>query len=246
MGQLGYGAMLTWYDIAAGGDAEHEHWHSHEHIAERVGIAGFLKGRRFFALSGTPKYLIAYDVENFETLTSEEYLRRLNNPTPWTRDGVAAMRNTNRTLCRVTGSFGIGIGSTLLSIRLSPAPSKAEELSQWLVGGVLPGLAQKPGLVSATLLEGDEAASRTETEEKRLRSRPDDIADWVILVDGYDAEAVKSLCDGELSQARLEEHGAAPGQTVGVYILAHTISNGDLASPHQTAVRADAGSSRIQ
>ncbi len=37
MGQLGYAAMLTWHDVTAGGDDEHEHWHSHEHIAERVG-----------------------------------------------------------------------------------------------------------------------------------------------------------------------------------------------------------------
>jgi len=145
MGQLGYAAMLTWHDVTAGGDDEHEHWHSHEHIAERVGINGFLRGRRFVSLSGTPKYLIVYDVESFETLISDGYLRRLNNPTPWTRGGVAAMQNTNRTLCRVTGSFGTGIGSMLLSIRLSPAPGKAEELSQRLLGGVLPDLAQEPG-----------------------------------------------------------------------------------------------------
>ena len=239
MGQLGYAAMLTWHDVTAGGDDEHEHWHSHEHIAERVGINGFLRGRRFVSLSGTPKYLIVYDVESFETLISDGYLRRLNNPTPWTRGGVAAMQNTNRTLCRVTGSFGTGIGSMLLSIRLSPAPGKAEELSQRLLGGVLPDLAQEPGFVGAALLEGDEAASRTETEEKRLRNQPDDIADWVILVDGYDAEAVKSLRDGVLSQARLEQHGAAPIQTVGIYNLVHAISEGDLVSPHQTASRSD-------
>lgn len=245
MGQLGYGAMLTWYDIAAGGDAEHEHWHSHEHIAERVGITGFLRGRRYVAVSGTPKYLITYDVESLETLTSEKYLHRLNHPTPWTKAGAAAMLNTNRTLCRVTGSFGLGIGAVLLSIQLSPEPGKAEELRQWLVGEVLPGLAQKPGLVSAVLLEADEAASRTETEEKRLRGQPDNIADWVILVDGYDTEGVKSLRDGELSQARLEEHGAAPAQTAGVYRLVHSMSDGDLTSPHQTANRAGTGSSGV-
>ena len=149
------------------------------------------------------------------------------------------MQNTNRTLCRVTGSFGTGIGSMLLSIRLSPAPGKAEELSQRLLGGVLPDLAQEPGFVGAALLEGDEAASRTETEEKRLRNQPDDIADWVILVDGYDAEAVKSLRDGVLSQARLEKHGAAPIKTVGNYNLVHAIRTGDLVSPHQTASGSD-------
>ncbi len=228
MGQLGDGAMVTWCDFEDEGDPEHDHWHTHQHIPERVGIPGFLRGRRFVAVSGAPKYFITYDVENMGTLTSEGYLQRLNNPTPWSRVEVAKMRNLNRTLCRVTGNFGIGIGSTLLSIRLGPAPGKAEELRQWLVGGVLPGLAQKPGLVSASLLEGDEAASRIETEEKRLRGRPDDIADWVILVDGYDAEAVKSVRDGELSQARLEEHGATQVQTVGVYYLAHSVNESEL------------------
>ncbi len=96
-------------------------------------------------------------------------------------------------------------------------------------------LAKEPGLVGATLLEGDEAASRTETEEKRLRSRPDDIADWVILVDGYDAEVVKSVRNGEFSHAQFEEHGATPVQTVGIYNLVHTINDSDLVGPHQPA-----------
>lgn len=85
MGLLGEAAMVAWYDIAPEATSEHDDWHSHEHMPERLGIPGFLRGRRWVAPSGSPQYFVMYEVENFETLTSKPYLERLNNPTPWSK-----------------------------------------------------------------------------------------------------------------------------------------------------------------
>ncbi|MEK7837136.1 MAG: hypothetical protein AAB328_04045, partial [candidate division NC10 bacterium] len=58
------GAVLAiWNDIAPGGDAEFNHWHTREHVPERVGIAGFLRGRRYEALAGSPRYFTLYEAE---------------------------------------------------------------------------------------------------------------------------------------------------------------------------------------
>jgi hypothetical protein len=34
MALLGQGAFAAWHGIAAGREADYDHWHSHEHIAE--------------------------------------------------------------------------------------------------------------------------------------------------------------------------------------------------------------------
>ena len=228
MGLLGAGAFVGWWDIADGELANYEQWHSQEHMPERVGIPGILRGRRYLVNGEGPRYLVTYEVDEVGTLTSEAYLSRLNNPTPWTREVTATMQGMARTLCRVTGSFGAGFGSTLLLIRLSPLPGKAETLRQWLSTEGLSGLVDERGLVSASLVEGDREASSVESEEKRVRGRPDDIADWMILVDGYDLKAVKSVRDVGLSRDRIEERGGAQIRTVGIYDLACVVSGTDV------------------
>ncbi|MEE8364122.1 MAG: DUF4286 family protein [Dehalococcoidia bacterium] len=69
------GLLLVMMDI----DPEHEEdfnrWYDEEHVPERLAIPGFLSGRRFRALDGTPKYLALYDLESPEVLQSEAYRR---------------------------------------------------------------------------------------------------------------------------------------------------------------------------
>jgi hypothetical protein len=109
MALLGKGVLAIWNDIAPGGEAEFNHWHTRERVPERVGVPGFLRGRRYVAVSGSPKYFTLYETESVETLAGSEYLARLNDPTPRTRRALPLFRNTNRTACRVTLSqTGLG------------------------------------------------------------------------------------------------------------------------------------------
>ena len=226
MGLLGEGAMVFWWEVD-GDQADHDAWHSHEHLQERLRVPGFLRGRRGTGVSGAAGYFVMYEVENLAILTSKPYLDRLNNPTPWSQKIMSRFRYMNRTLCRVVASFGAGIGTELLTIQLAPAADQAETLRDWLVADALPGLAQQPGIVGAHLLEADEAASRTETEEKRLRESEDEIADWVVLLEGYDAEGIRSVSKGLLSEASLTEHGASSDPVSARYRLVHAMSDRD-------------------
>lgn len=44
------GVMLLLFDVAPGAVAEHDAWHTHEHMPERLRIPGFLQGTRWIAV----------------------------------------------------------------------------------------------------------------------------------------------------------------------------------------------------
>ena len=65
---LGSAAMLLSFDIVPDAAAEHDHWHTFEHLPERLSIPGFLRGTRWIALEGQPRYLVLYEVAQLATL----------------------------------------------------------------------------------------------------------------------------------------------------------------------------------
>jgi hypothetical protein len=229
MSLLGEGALVIWHDIAAGCESDYNEWHSKEHMLERVAVAGFRRGHRYQARSGSPKFLNLYEVETLATLTSQPYLERLNHPTPWSRKAMGYIRNNNRTLCRVVASVGNGICAEFLTIQLAGAPGRSGALGRWLTQAI-PALAERPGVLGAHYLEGDLTASRTETEEKRLRAGSDAIADRVVLVGGYDADALAEVRRTVLASAALVAQGAEETQQAAIYRLLHCITEADIAT----------------
>src|SRR4029453_7975918 len=89
----GSAVLASWNDIAPGGDAEFDHWHTTEHIPERVSVPGFLRGRRYNAIAGNPTYFTLYETDTVAVLQSPAYLARLNAPTPWTAKCIQLFRN---------------------------------------------------------------------------------------------------------------------------------------------------------
>jgi hypothetical protein len=225
---LGKGVAAIWHNVAKEFQADYNHWHCYEHVPERVGIPGFLRGRRYVAIEGEPEFFHFYETESLETLTSKGYLDRLNNPSDWTRRVGPNIKDNNRTLSTVAASLGIGGGAAILTGRLQAAPGRDAELSGWLTNVALPTLDGQPGIVAAHLLQGDQASSATQTEEKAMRDRPDDVADWVLFVEGIEAEPLDRLWrGGPLSEASLLEHGASKA-ALGTYRLHFTLSAEDL------------------
>ncbi|MCX5544123.1 hypothetical protein M3A49_32370 [Paraburkholderia sp. CNPSo 3076] len=76
-------------------------WHTREHLVERLGISGFLRGRRFVQTDASTRYLIMYDVESLAALSQQEYVDRLNNPSPWTRAILPTFRDGKRSAYRL-------------------------------------------------------------------------------------------------------------------------------------------------
>ncbi len=205
MSLLGKAAMLLSFDIAPEALPEHDDWHTHEHLPERLAIPGFLRGTRWVALQGQPRYVVLYEVDQLGVLASDAYLQRLNHPSPWTSKMMPHYRGMTRGLCSVIGSHGLGMGHVGLLVRLAPADGAKAALKQWLADVVLPGLPARPGLGSAHLLEGALAAPMT--NEQRIRGA-DAGVDWALFVTGYSRESLEVLAESELGKTQLEARGA--------------------------------------
>jgi hypothetical protein len=202
---LGQAAMLLSFDVAAEAIAEHDDWHTHEHLPERLAIPGFLRGTRWVALRGAPRYFVLYEVARLDVLTSDAYLQRLNNPTPWTSKIMPHYRAMSRGFCAVSGSFGFGLGHVAVLLRFKP-PSAAAPTRAWLLGEVLPQLPAKPGIGSVHLLE--RALTPPMTNEQRIRGG-DAGVDWAIVVTGYHEDAVASVNLSGLEQREAGDFLAA-------------------------------------
>ena len=72
---LGRGVLAVWIEVDAKNQQELNNWYTHEHLPERAGIQGFLRGRRYVASdsagsTGDVKYFVLYETDTTETLAS--------------------------------------------------------------------------------------------------------------------------------------------------------------------------------
>src|SRR5690348_7480272 len=136
---LGSAAMLLSFGIDPDAVGEHDDWHTHEHLPERLAIQGFLRGTRWVAMGTQRRYLVLYEVATLATLTSSAYLERLNNPTAWTSAMMPHYRDMTRGLCSLQGSFGLGMGHLAYLVRFEARADSEGSLQEWLLNETLPG-----------------------------------------------------------------------------------------------------------
>ena len=228
MALAGRGVLAIWNGIADEAEADFVAWHVREHIPERVAVPGFLRGRRYVAEVGRPKYFNFYEVEAPETLTSPAYLERLNAPSDWTRRVVRHFKDTSRTICTVSLSRGEGDGGLIAALRLEATPGAGGDLARTIEdAGAEPALGE-PGIVAVHLLEGQPDAGG-QTAEKALRDRPDEQAAWILLVEATDRAPLDRVLAGPASAAALAAVGLASPETGrGLYRLQYALARGDL------------------
>jgi len=215
-----------WWDMATEHRVEFEDWHSHEHFPERMSIPGFLRGSRWASSAGDERFFVMYELDVYETLTSPQYLARLNDPTPWSTKMMPRHRNMVRSQCRVMESFGGGIAKSIVTARVSPKPGEADTLRDWLTD-VLASVAGGPGITGGHLLQ-TQTPNVDATQEQKIRGGADAIADWIVLVNGYDAQALANVMSTRISSASLAAAGTAPGALTSLYNLSYTLTSRDL------------------
>ena len=195
MALLGSAAIAMWWDIAPAHRIEFEDWHSHQHFPERLSIPGFLRGSRW--ASSSEGFFVMYELETYDILTSPHYLQRLNNPTPWSTMMMPHHRNMVRSQCRVIESYGGGIAGSLLAVRTSPEASQAVAARAALME-VLRQVPNAIGLTGGHLLLTD-TPKLAQTKEQAIRGGNDAVADWIVVVCGYDARALEDLAATKLA-----------------------------------------------
>jgi hypothetical protein len=207
MGFLGKGLLAVWNDIPSAVETRFNGWYRDEHLAERVGLPGFRRGRRYRALDGAPAYGALYECEAPEAMASDAYRARLDDPTPMTSEMLAQFVNMHRTVCRVASTAGRGVGGALAALR--PDGNAAAKG----FADAIPGLLESPGIVAAHLCEGVPELTHNDSAETRVRQGPDQIETWLALVEGTDKASLRA---------------ALGSQRAAYYELIHVIHADDL------------------
>ena len=112
------GILAIWHDVGEAIGDEYERWYFGEHLPERVGVPGFVAGRRYEAVTGAPRFLTYYEGTSPEVFVSKFYMDRLNDPTPLTTRVLRHFRDTNRTVCRRTWEAGAIRGAWGVAVRV--------------------------------------------------------------------------------------------------------------------------------
>ena len=225
MSLSGTGAVAIWHDIAAEGRGEFYAWHGCEHMPERVGISGFLRGRRYIALDADLEFFNLYETRDAAVVRGDDYRARLNSPTPWTLSAVPHFRSVARSLCQVAFSAGASDGGLLATLRYTIAErDEAEHISR-MAHNVLPDLAKKAGIAGVHLLVADLQASGEVNAEQRARGDRNEGPRFVLLVEGWGVrQQFVSLLRSDATGSRLADSGVPRSLEFGFYQLQMSLS----------------------
>ncbi len=218
MSLAGEGAVAIWHDIAPEGREDFYAWHGQEHMPERVGIPGFLRGRRYVALEADLEFFNLYEAESVEVLKGEDYSARVNAPTPWTLSAVKHFRSVARSICRVAHTAGPAQGGLIATLRYDVPDAMSDSHMAGLQRSLIPELLQRPGVAGVHVLVADPEASGVATAEQKARGVANAVPRWVLLLEGWSDEAgFRTLAKAELAATRFDPLGGRGPYTLGLY-----------------------------
>jgi hypothetical protein len=111
------GILSVWNEYPADDAAFYERWYMTEHFPERLGVPGFLRGRRYRAIDADRTYFTFYELTSPAVLFSEPYIACLNAPTAWTQRIMKRWSSMFRTVCRREARIGSAIGGFAMVAR---------------------------------------------------------------------------------------------------------------------------------
>lgn len=194
--------LITAMDVDAEHEDEYNIWYDREHLAERVAIDGFLEARRWISTEASPKYFCTYSTAKFEDLVGPAYQLALANQTDWSKKNISRFRNMVRVVGRIGASRGQGRGAALAVVRLRPAVGSEAALRTQLHELLNPKMVQ--GIISMHLIESDPKLSKSLTEPDKPNPGA---ADWFVLVEGTDIEAVRTLAEARFASTAVVSFG---------------------------------------
>jgi len=223
MALIGQGFMIVWHDIREESEPEYHRWHTREHMPERLGVPGFLRGRRGVDWSlGKYRYLTLYEGQDLGTFGSAAYLERLNNPTPWTNQLQPAFYNFIRSGCGIVSTTGRGVGGAMITIRLSFKGAEESKLAND-AAALTEKVMKLDGISSVDIGVARPEVTSAKTRETELRGTTrDGLFDAVFIVDGIGRRELEAALPSV--EAILAEHGWTYGpEDAAVYDMAYML-----------------------
>lgn len=197
----GEAVVAIWNGIAEDARDDFYAWHDLEHMPERAGIPGFLRGRRYIAADNrtAPEFFTLYEAASLPVLTGADYANRLNDPTAATQRVTRRFRDTRRAIGRVIASHGPGVGGALLTVGFAAAEATHDPLLR-----LARDTAAAPRVTGAHLCITDARASGVKSGESEGRTDISEPPALFFLVEATDIAALADL----LADAPLAALGA--------------------------------------
>lgn len=189
MSLFGRGVVAIWHGLKDEGRLGFYEWHNSEHMPERAGIRGFVRGRRYTDRKQPAELLTLYETLDTHVLTSPDYLARLNAPTPWTVESIRAFTNLSRALAEVVFSHSTGDGAVMRAFKFDVTGDDATGIRGRLVQR-LQSIRLVDGVVGVHLCATQFDASAIKSVEKKdqVLAQP---AAWTVLIEfGADLQDV--------------------------------------------------------
>ena len=228
MALKGKAFLAIWHDIAEAAEAEYNVWHTRQHMPERLGVPGFLVGRRYVDWSLTDqRYFTLYEAATLETFGSDAYRVRLNDPTAWSARVQPHFLNFGRSACVLSASIGRVIGGAVATTRLS-FKGRQTDVFEAAAERLACALVALDGVTGAHLGTAAEKITRVRTRESELCVQTgEDVFDAVLMVEGIGRREIESALPAIRSQlgqmVRFEREQSA------VYDLAYMLTAADVA-----------------
>ncbi|MEM5460127.1 hypothetical protein VSR69_35525 [Paraburkholderia phytofirmans] len=198
--------LAIWSTIAAESETDYMHWLTREHIFERVSVPGFRSGRVFKRRNSRPsEYMMLYEFDNADVMSSPGYLERLNNPTPWTQRIMPTLEQFRRGGGSIVARGGnpAGHGGHISIARFEDALPDRLAAREGLE--LVKALAKVDWVVSAQIMSVKNDATAIATQEKSMRRSSEGEFAGLLLVESLDTGSL----DRAIAQAS-ESAGIEP------------------------------------
>lgn len=185
MNQRTQGVLAIWSDLAAQTETDYRHWLTREHMAERVGVDGFIAGRLFRCLdAGLRRYCVLYELQAPDVLAGPSYMARQNAPTPWSQRVMPTLGNFRRGGGRVLVHAGQGRGGVISPMRFTlPALTVNPHV-------LVNELVAMDAISAAWIMQVDPDVTNVPTEEKAMRGGNDGAFDALLVIEAVAPEAL--------------------------------------------------------
>jgi len=174
---------MVWVDIDKDLQVEADRWYEQEHFPERVKESGYLRARRFRALSGTPAHMGILECETPEALAGEGYKRVTANINDRARQMRNAFRRIIRSTHAVLKSTGTIDGAVMLCARVQFADDvQRAAFARWGETKFEAWVKQFPQVLGGHALSGAPEIRRY-MDSFRASGQDDEAGDGVILLE---------------------------------------------------------------
>jgi hypothetical protein len=213
--------VSLWSGLLNGYERELDRWHTIEHMPERLGVPGFLRGRRYMDSKASDHAMfILYEAAHIDTFRSPGLLARLNDPTDWSKRVQPGLVNFIRAPCRTLVSLGEGVGGALMAIRVFGEIGDKIEAGHSLVNAA-PTILRMHGVTAIHV--GQHAPDSIETAETKLRPTTSPVnIHFVVLIEGIGVSELENVANSVADKVT----GAFAGSCeAGVYRLAYLLDS---------------------